>query len=84
MKVRITKIEKFHKSQVSTMEVGDSVVGDIESLASISVGHPILLKDAYYEKTPKKIYGSLLLVNKVIEVKNDGFFKTDYASYKIV
>ena len=83
MIVKITKLEKYHKEQISVMDVGDSVIGEIGSWTDILPNNPIILQNAYYEKLPKKVYEMVLLVNKVIDITGHESFKTDFASYKI-
>ena len=83
MRVKITKIGKFHTNQVSEMNVGDSITGEIDSWTNILLGHGVSLKDAVYEKIPKKKYGTILLVNNITEIINHNSFKTDFALYKI-
>lgn len=86
MKVKITKIDKYYKEQISAMSSGDSVIGEIDSWADVIPNSPLILRNAYYEKVPKKVHDTLLVVSKIIAITDNSeheYFETAFGFYEI-
>jgi hypothetical protein len=82
MKVKITKTKsKF--SHVIGQEVGTSVIGELDSWASIALGRRVILKQGYYSYDTKTIYPELNVCLKITSIVSHNRFETEYSCYLV-